>query len=175
MYTIKLTSENFASKGGRDFWDNSRKSRANTIHTQEEQSLIGIHNLSDDAVMNSETQLCSTSVSAYKVLRRIQQPQPGTPGQTPSLFVKCTGFFHYALHNTWANGFTSHPRDEAMVKCLAQGHKCHGWEFGPIHCWLETPEFEFGALNRSATTLQQSTYLTFPSMVFGSVWTLSFL
>ena len=27
------------------------------------------------------------------MLRRKQQPQPGTPGQTPSLFEKCTGFF----------------------------------------------------------------------------------
>ena len=30
----------------------------------------------------------------YKVLQRIQQPQPVTPGGTPSLFDKCTGFFY---------------------------------------------------------------------------------
>ena len=31
----------------------------------------------------------------------------------------CTGFFYirYTTHGT--NGFTSHPKDEAMVKCLA--------------------------------------------------------
>ena len=38
-------------------------------------------------------------------------------GETPSLF------FHWVLlrvlHNRWANGFTSHPKDEAMFKCLA--------------------------------------------------------
>ncbi len=57
----------------------------------------------------------------YKVLWRNMQPiKPGTPGRTPSLFDKCTGFFfvRYTTHGT--NGFTSHPKDEAiMVKCLA--------------------------------------------------------
>ena len=38
----------------------------------------------------------------------------------------CTGLFnvHYTTHGT--NGFTSHPKDEAiMVKCLANGHRHH--------------------------------------------------
>ena len=38
----------------------------------------------------------------------------------PLLFsISCTGFYymHYTTHGT--NGFTSHPKDEAMVKCLA--------------------------------------------------------
>ena len=45
----------------------------------------------------------------------------------PLLFYdKCPGFFYvyYTTHGTYS--FTSHPKDEAiMVKCLAQGHKCH--------------------------------------------------
>ena len=55
------------------------------------------------------------------MLRRIQQPQPGTPGRTPYLFDKCTGFFcmHYTTHGT--NGFMSHPKDEAMAMCLLKG------------------------------------------------------
>ncbi len=56
----------------------------------------------------------------YKVLWHNMQPiKPGTPGRTPSLFDKCTGFFymHYTTHET--NGFTSHPKEEAiMVTCL---------------------------------------------------------
>ena len=50
------------------------------------------------AAMNSETQLCSTlkwymrCYGAYS-----SHVQPGTPGPTPSLFDKCTGFF------TWVN------------------------------------------------------------------------
>ena len=59
-------------------------------------------------------------VMVYKVLWRNMLPiRPGTPGRTPSLFDKCTGFFYmrYTTHGT--NGFTSHPKDEAMVKCLA--------------------------------------------------------
>ena len=42
-----------------------------------------------------------------------------TPGWAASFFDNCTGFFyvHYTTHET--NGFTSHPKDEAMVKCLA--------------------------------------------------------
>ncbi len=45
---------------------------------------------------------------------------PETPGWTPSLSYKCTKFFylHYTKHRTY--GFTSCPKDEAiMVKCLA--------------------------------------------------------
>ena len=84
---------------------------------------------------------------------RIKQPKPGTPGRTPSLFDKCTGLFNmrYTTHGT--NGFTFRLKDEAMVKCLALGHKCHGWAFEPTLAWSRTPEFEFGALNHSATTL----------------------
>ena len=65
------------------------------------------------------------------MLRRIKQPQPGTPGRTPSLFDKCTGFFYmrYTTHGT--NGFTSHPKDEAMVKCLAQGHSVTAGDSNP--------------------------------------------
>ena len=65
-----------------------------------------------------------------KVMRRNLQPtEPETPGQTPSLNDKCTGFFyvHYTTHGTFS--FTSHPKDEAItVKCLAQGHKCRNME-----------------------------------------------
>ena len=39
-----------------------------------------------------------------------------------------------------------------MIKCLAQGHKCHGRDSNP-HSVL-TPELESGKLDRSATTLQ---------------------
>ena len=49
----------------------------------------------------------------------VHQPQPETPGRTgPSLFDKCTGFVHmrYTTHET--NGFTSHPKDEAMISVL---------------------------------------------------------
>ena len=58
-------------------------------------------------------------VVPYKVIRRIQHSQPGTPGRAPSLFDKCTGFFYmrYTTHGT--NGFMSNQKDKAMVKCLA--------------------------------------------------------
>ena len=83
-------------------------------------------------------------IRVYKVLRGIKQP----------LLDKCTGFFYmrYTTHGT--NGFTSHPK----VMCLAYGHKCHGWGFEPTLCWSETPEFESGALNCSATTLQKTLF-----------------
>ena len=49
----------------------------------------------------------------------------------PSLYCKCTGFF-YVRHTTHGtNGFTSHPNDEAMVKCLASEHRCHDWDSDP--------------------------------------------
>ena len=69
--------------------------------------------------MNSETQLFST-LRVYKVLRRIKQPHSGTPGRTPSLFDKCTGFFYmrYTTHGT--NGFTSHPKDESIVRSIVK-------------------------------------------------------
>ena len=57
---------------------------------------------------------------------------PEAPGQAPSLYDKCPGFFyvHYTTHGTYS--FTSHPKDEAiMVKCLAQGHKCHDRDSNP--------------------------------------------
>ena len=48
----------------------------------------------------------------------------------------------------------SRPKDEAiMVKCLAEGHKCRYQESNPHSGFLTTPELEFGALDRSATTL----------------------
>ena len=84
----------------------------------------------------------------------LQPTKPETPGQTPSLNDKCTGFFyvHYTTHGTYS--FTSHPKDEAiMVKCLAQGHTCHYLESNPHSGFLTRPEFESGALDRSATTL----------------------
>ena len=68
----------------------------------------------------------------YKVLRRIQQPQPGTPGQTPSLFDKCTGFFYkrYTKHGT--NGFTSHPKDEAhWLSVLLKDTSVTAWDSKP--------------------------------------------
>ena len=40
-----------------------------------------------------------------------------------------------------------------MVKCLAQGHKCHGRDSNP-HLLL-TPELESGMLDRSATTWRE--------------------
>ena len=77
-------------------------------------------------------------------MRRILQPtKPETPGQTPSLNDKCTGFFyvHYTTHGTYS--FTSHPKDEAiMVKCFAQGHKCRYVESNPHSGFLTTPELE---------------------------------
>ena len=63
-------------------------------------------------------------IRVYKVLRRIQQSQPGTPGRTPSLFEN----MRYTTHGN--NGFTSHPKDD------------HGLGFEPTLCWSETPEFE---------------------------------
>ena len=36
-----------------------------------------------------------------------------------------------------------------MVKCLAQGHKCHGWDSNPHSA---ATELESGKLDRSATT-----------------------
>ena len=46
--------------------------------------------------------------------------------------------------------FTSHPKDEAiMVKCLAQGHKCHDRDSNPHSA---ATELESGKLDRSATT-----------------------
>ncbi len=57
----------------------------------------------------------------YEVLWRNMLPiKLGTPGRTPSLCDKCTGFFYvrYTTHSTYS--FTSHLKDEAiMVKCLA--------------------------------------------------------
>ena len=58
-------------------------------------------------------------IRVYKVLRCIQQPQPGTPGCTPSLYDKCTGFFHMRYTTQGTNGLPSHPKDEAMAKCRA--------------------------------------------------------
>ena len=86
-------------------------------------------------------------VAPYKVLRRIQQPQPGTLWQTPSVFDKCTGFF-YTTHGI--NGFMSHPGTKQWLSVLL---KCHGRGFEPTLFWSETPEFEFGALNRLAKSL----------------------
>ena len=57
-------------------------------------------------------------VRAYKVMRRNLQPtKPETPGQTPSLNDKCTGFFyvHYTTHGAYS--FTSHPKDYGKVSC----------------------------------------------------------
>ncbi len=57
----------------------------------------------------------------YEVLWHNMLPiKQGIPGRTPSLCDKCTGFF-YVRHTTHGtNGFTFHPKDDAiMVKCLA--------------------------------------------------------
>ena len=66
-------------------------------------------------VMNSETQM-----SPYKGLQGATTHSAATArntGPTPSLFDKCTGLFYmrYTTHGT--SGLT-HPKDEAMVKCL---------------------------------------------------------
>ena len=65
----------------------------------------------------------------YKVLRRIQQPQPGTPGCTPSLFDKCTEFFYmrYKTHGT--NGFTSHPKLLGEVGRDMESDQSLAWVF----------------------------------------------
>ncbi len=72
-------------------------------------------------------------VRVYKLLQRIQQPLPETPGQTPFfLAISVTGFFYvrYTTHGTY--GFTSNLKDEAiMVKCLAEGHKCQQRDSNP--------------------------------------------
>ena len=44
-----------------------------------------------------------------------------TPGQTPSFFDKSTGFFYMRYTTHGPKGFTSHQKNEAMVKCLAYG------------------------------------------------------
>ena len=86
--------------------------------------------------------------------RNLQQTKPETPGQTPSLNDKCTGFFyvHYTTHGTYS--FTSHPKDEAiMVKRLAQGQKCRYRESNPHSGFISTPELERCTLDRSATNI----------------------
>ena len=63
---------------------------------------------------------------AGRVLRRIKQPLPETPGKPLLLSISTSGFFyvHYTTHGTY--GLTSHPKDGAIVvECLAQGHTCH--------------------------------------------------
>ena len=83
----------------------------------------------------------------YKVLWRNMQPiKPGTPGRTPSLSNKWTGLF-YVLTTHTTNGFTSYPKDEAMVKCLA--YKDTSVTTGTrTQCGSETPEFESDAVNQ---------------------------
>ena len=52
-------------------------------------------------------------------------------------FRKVNWVLLHALHNTSShgtNGFTSNLKDEAMGKCLAEGHTCHGWGFEPTLC-----------------------------------------
>ena len=54
-------------------------------------------------------------IRVYKVLRRIQQPQPVTPGK-PLLFPKSAlGSFTGVTKHIGANGITSNPKDEPMV------------------------------------------------------------
>ena len=55
-------------------------------------------------------------VMLYKVLWRNLLPiGPGTPGRTPSLFDKCTGFFYmrYITHGT--SRLRSRPKDKALI------------------------------------------------------------
>ena len=57
-------------------------------------------------------------------IRKTERPptfvtRVGTPGRTPALFDKCTWFFYMRNKTHVTIGFTSHPKDEAMVKCLA--------------------------------------------------------
>ena len=65
--------------------------------------------------------------------------------------VKCTGFFYVHYTPSETNGFVFHPKDEAMVKCLAY--------LNP-HAADQKPEFEFSALNHSATTFPLCFYYT---------------
>ena len=69
-------------------------------------------------------------VMVNRVLWRNVHPiKQGWQWRSPSLFNKCTGFFY--VHNTTqlTNGFTSHPKDEAlMVKYIALEHKFHDWD-----------------------------------------------
>ena len=59
----------------------------------------------------------------------------------------------YKRHGT--NGFTSHPKDEAMVKSvLLKDPRATARDSNPHSAdQKHAPEVEFGALNRSATTL----------------------
>ena len=68
-----------------------------------------------------------------------------TPGRTPSLFDKCTGFFYmpYTTHGT--NGFTSHPKDEE-TSLTAGDSNSHSAD-------QKHQSLKFGDLNCSATTL----------------------
>ncbi len=76
-----------------------------------------------------------------KVLRRIQQPLPETPGQI-LLFVKSVAVLfdvHYTTHRTY--GFTSHPKDEAIMvnnKCQDRDSNPHSADqkhqsLSPVH------------------------------------------
>ena len=73
----------------------------------------------------------------------------GTPGWTPSPFDKCTWVHLRALHNT---------RDQRLT-VPSEGWSHHGQVFclktnrDPNPHWSETPELEYGALNRSASTI----------------------
>ena len=58
-----------------------------------------------------------------------------------------------ALTIALSKGFMSQPKDEAMVKFLPYGHTCNDRESNP-HSAIQKHQFEFGALNRSATTLK---------------------
>ncbi len=59
------------------------------------------------------------------VLPCIQLPVPQKHRCKPPLLVISVARFsyvHYTTHGT--NSFTSHLRDEAIIKCLAEGDKC---------------------------------------------------
>ena len=67
-------------------------------------------------------------VIVYKVLWCNLLPiKPGTPGRTPSLSDKCTGFFFvcYTTHGT--NGLMSNPKDEASWLSVLLKGSGHYW------------------------------------------------
>ena len=65
--------------------------------------------------MSFETQLFSTF---YKVLRRIQQPQPGTPGRTPSLSKSALGYFTCVTQHMGPTALRPIPRMKQWLSVL---------------------------------------------------------
>ena len=45
--------------------------------------------------------------------------------------ISALGAFYVPFITQRTNSFKPHPKDEAMVKCLAQGHMCQDWDSNP--------------------------------------------